>query len=136
MEKKASDTGRVLSGRVVSGLGQGARLTQLDWLREQMEQKLGFVPYPGTFNLSLQDEASLSLWREVRFSPAIELIKEGFCRGRCYRALVEGKLEAAIVFPDVQGYPEDRVEIMAAVNLREALGVVDGDWVFLQVLEG
>ena len=43
-------------------------------------------------------------------------------------------IAGAIVVPDVPGYPDDKIEIIAAVGLRAALGLRDGDTLALEVL--
>ena len=40
-------------GTLCSGLGEGARFTQLPWAVREFRDKLGFEPYPGTLNLLL-----------------------------------------------------------------------------------
>jgi CTP-dependent riboflavin kinase len=43
----------VLVGEACSGLGEGASFTALEWVRREFLSKLGFEPYPGTFNLRM-----------------------------------------------------------------------------------
>jgi len=50
---------------------------------------------------------------------------------RCYRIRING-IGAAIVQPDRSNYPADLVEIIAPVNLRESLHLLDGDEVELE----
>lgn len=38
-----------------------------------------------------------------------------------------GKIHGAVVMPQVPNYPDDLVEVLAPVNLREALRLKDGD---------
>jgi riboflavin kinase len=42
-------------------------------------------------------------------------------------------VKCAIVIPDVPNYPEDVLEIVAPVNLREKLQLKDGDHVEIEV---
>lgn len=51
---------------------------------------------------------------------------EGFCQGRCFKALVMKKVWGAVVVPDVPDYPRDLLEILAPVNLRDAFKLKDG----------
>ncbi len=51
---------RVIQGIVQGGLGQGNSFTQLDWVRQQFRDKIGFDPYPGTLNLRVQDRDGLA----------------------------------------------------------------------------
>ena len=116
-----------LKGKVVSGKREAADFTQLAWVREQFKKEFGFEPYPGTLNLQLEDQEDLSAWSEVRQGPGAVLEPEpGYCAGRCYALSVEGRVSAAAVFPMVPSYPEDIVEILSPVALRERLGLSDG----------
>ncbi len=120
-----------LHGVVMSGVGAAARFTELPWARGQFETKLGFRPFPGTFNIRLQpsDEAA---WSQLRARPGIEITPEpGACLSFCYPLLVNGRISGAALRPEVAGYPQDIVEILAAIHLRSALGLVDGNAVEL-----
>lgn len=116
-----------ICGKVFSGLGQGAYFTQLDWVREQCAAKLGFAPYPGTLNLRVANE-ELEALRRLRGGPRVVLEPPDarFCQGVCYPILM-GDVAAAIVVPLVEDYPKDIVEIIAPVNIKETLGIGDGD---------
>ncbi len=121
-----------LEGVVVDGVGEGRRLTQLDWVREQFRVKLGFDPYPGTLNLRVQDIRALNEWRAAK-SISIEPGAPGFCTSRCYRVVIGG-VAAAWLVPDVAGYPRDLVEIIAPVSLRQTLNLNTGDVVLIESL--
>ncbi len=59
---------------------------------------------------------------------------EGFHEGRCFKALIMGKHFGAVVVPDVPGYPNDLLEVLAPVNLRETLNLKDGVDIEVDVL--
>ena len=56
-----------------------------------------------------------------------------WCYAFCYKALIAGKIVAAIVLPDVAEYPAAQVELIAAVNVRESLSLSDGDPVAVEI---
>ena len=114
-----------LSGTVFSGGGEGKKFLELPWAKRQIEEKLGFAPYPGTLNVKLTEESMkrrklLGKAHSIKVCPA-----EGYCNGLLIKAFI-GTLECAVVVPEVEGYPKDVLEIIAAVNLREALQLKDG----------
>ncbi|MBI4772500.1 MAG: CTP-dependent riboflavin kinase [Chloroflexi bacterium] len=125
----------LISGALVTGRGEGAAFTQLDWAREQFRDRLGIDPYPGTLNLLLEAPADLARWAALRAEPGIPITPPdpGWCLARCYPVRIAGRLPAAIVLPEVPGYPPAQVELIAALPLRETLGLRDGDRVALQV---
>ncbi len=54
---------------------------------------------------------------------------------RCYPVSVEGQIAGAIVLPEVPSNTTDVVEILAPVNLREALKLGDGAAVTIALLQ-
>ena len=121
-----------LSGKVFSGQGRGEKFLELPWVREQIEAKLGFTPYNGTLNMKLASESAkrrklLEKAASMKVCPA-----EGYYSGIILKAFLHS-LECAIVIPEVKGYPEDILEIIAPVNLREKLQLKDGDEITVTV---
>jgi len=121
-----------LSGKVFSGQGRGEEFLKLPWVKRQMKTKLGFTPYQGTLNIKLSGESAkrrklLEKATSMKICPA-----EGFCSGTVIKASI-GALECAIVIPEVAGYPEDVLEILAPTNLRETLQLMDGDEITVTV---
>lgn len=126
-----------LRGRVETGEGEAAIYTQLDWVRSQVADRIGFEQVPGTLNLRLIEPGDLAQWERIQSLDGVPLEPTpGFCAARCYPAWAESHVACAIVLPLVADYPIDVVEVIAPVSLRAALGLVDGDWVSLDVLRG
>ena len=121
-----------LSGKVFSGRGEGEKFLELPWVKRQVKEKLGFIPYHGTLNVRLSEENAkrrklLEKAASMKVCPA-----EGYCSGKIFKAFV-GMLECAIVIPEVAGYPRDVLEIIAPANLREKLQLADGDKITVTV---
>jgi len=114
-----------LKGRVFSGGGTGSLFVNLSWAKKQFKEKLGFSPYPGTLNLQLSSGTNVEELRDATKGIKIKS-PEGFHEGRCFKALIMKKLWGAVVVPEVPAYPHNLLEILAPVNLREALGLKDG----------
>ncbi len=124
-----------LSGRLTSGQGEGAFFARAEWARRQFMAKLGIDPYPGTLNVMVDTETDRETWRKVkaRHGHTIEAPDPEWCNGRCYPVTVCGKVKGAIVLPEVENYPADQIEIIAATGIREALALRDGDPVILEI---
>lgn len=122
----------LLKGRVFSGLGKGSEFLKLPWVRRQIKEKLGFNPYPGTLNIKidepfpLRDNSEQVDWVEITPEP-------GYCRGKCIKCYID-EIECAIVLPKIAGYPADVIEVIAPINLREKLGLRDGDILTVVIL--
>jgi len=119
----------VISGKIVSGAGEGAYFTRIDWVQLQCNEKLGFKPYPGTLNLEISAE-DLPIIESLEHKKGIELISPNpkFCNGKAF-AVSLGEISGAIIMPEekVRVHPQNIIEIIAPLNIKAALNVKDGD---------
>jgi riboflavin kinase len=121
----------VFEGSVFSGLGEGAYYISQEGYRKQFVEKLGFVPYPGTFNLRVRKEDQEDV-RLLEASPFILI--EGFTNGnrsfgpaKCFQGKIAEKFPCALISPVRTHYEGDVVEIISSEYLRKALHAKDGD---------
>ena len=115
----------LIQGRLVRGLGKAADFTQIDWVRRQLIEYAGIDPHPGTVNLALGDNANRSRWRNWRDLPGHVMVPAdaAFCSARCYPARIAGCIPAAVVLPEIAAYPEDKLELVAALPVRQHLSL-------------
>ncbi|NJD77381.1 MAG: DUF120 domain-containing protein [Candidatus Methanoperedens sp.] len=127
---------KILSGKVITGLGEGQYYISLAGYRVQFQEKLGFDPYPGTLNIKL-DQPSIELRK--RISGAIKISgftdqNRTFGRGSCFNVKIRD-IMGAVVIPERTHYPEDIIEIIAPVNLRDYFNIEDGSSVDVEVIK-
>lgn len=123
-----------LEGRVYPGKGDGAKFMKLSWVKNQIKEKLGFAPYPGTLDVRITEE-SVKLKRALAEGDGIKILPvPGFYPGKCYKASFKTELKCAIVLPEVACYPEDLIEIIGSENLRKKFRLSDGDPVQVKVM--
>ena len=125
-----------MKGVVFSDLGRAGAFLGVDWVREAVRERIGFDPYPGTLNLRAHGD-DLSRWEEIRRHGAKSVLPSpdpGFCDAFLYAGSLEGWASAAgpretvaVVVPEVRDYPADKLEIIAAVSLKQTRSVRDGD---------
>jgi riboflavin kinase, archaea type len=118
-------------GKVTSGLGMGQYYISLEGYRSQFLRHLGYIPFPGTLNIKLDEPLDPKRIKAIE----IESFGDGertFGKCRCYKIIIQG-IEAAIIRPDRSNYPADLVEVIAPVRLREKLCLFDGDTVELTI---
>ncbi len=112
-----------MRGKILSGLGQAQYFLAREGYSRQFQERLGFVPFPGTLNVLLDEPFPME-----RQAIKIEgFAEEGrtFGECRCYRIRLNG-IDAAVVRPERSRYPAELIEVIAPVKLR-ALGLEDGD---------
>lgn len=126
-----------ITGRLSTGIGQGRHFTRLDWARSQFIDRLGIDPYPGTVNLTLVDADALAAWAALKATPGVRIDNPNDgpfdCDARCYPVTIAGRIDAAIVLPEIDGYSPHAIEMIAAVGVRDALGISDGDLLAIEV---
>jgi len=132
--EEPSDVG--LSGTVTSGMGEGRHYISLPGYMAQFEDRLGYTPYEGTLNVSLDREG-------VHARPAMEAIEpipidgwedddRTYGPAVCYPVSVEtgdGESYEPVhaIAPERSHHDDDQLELIAPVMLREELGLADGD---------
>ncbi|MCH8054631.1 MAG: CTP-dependent riboflavin kinase [Deltaproteobacteria bacterium] len=127
-----------ITGVIFSDLGQGASFMSLDWVQKALRERLGFFPYPATLNLRLESEREMDMWREAqRRVTGIDIASpdSSFCQARCYLVDIERKHRGAVLLPAVEGYPADKIEVIAPVRLKDELHVRDGDRITLEFVD-
>lgn len=126
----------LLSGSVVSGIGEGKYYMSLGPYKEQFTAALGFEPYPGTLNIRLVP-SSLAIRKKI---DALDWTRiKGFSTdgrtfgdARCIPCRI-GTIKCGIVVPGRTHYPDDLLEVIAPVALRRRLGVEDNDSINVEV---
>lgn len=127
---------KILKGKVITGLGEGQYYISLDGYRRQFLEKLGFEPYPGTLNIKL-DPHSIEIRKRISANIRISGFtdqKRTFGNGSCFNVKISD-MKGAVVVPERTHYPEDVIEVIAPVNLREYLNLMDGSIVQVEVIK-
>lgn len=122
------------TGNVTSGTGKAREFLTLTGYTDQFDERLGYVPYPGTLNLALirhlggrsqlnaYDGIAIDSWRRNgrTFGSAI-----------CYSCVLtrtgDAYTEGHVLVPDRTDHDDETLEIVAPDRLRAALAVDDGD---------
>jgi len=128
---KAKNT--TILGTVTKGIGEGGYYVSQKQYQLEFSAKLGFEAFPGTLNLVVDKE---ELAQFLANKDAVEI--KGFTTNSrsfgsliCYRIGINNT-EAAIAKPERARHPEDIVEIIAPINLRDSLKIKDNDNVKLR----
>ena len=125
-----------IRGRIVEGLRVGANFTQVSWVRKQFISKLSIDPYPGTLNLEIVEQRDRQNFEVLKATQGVEILPEdpSFCSAKCYPVLINGRLRGAIVLPMVEGYPENKMELIASESIKRALFAKAGDDLEVEIL--
>ncbi|MGQ9782240.1 MAG: DUF120 domain-containing protein [Nitrososphaeria archaeon] len=126
------------NGEVFSGIGEGSYYVMIEGYRRQFIEKLGFDPFPGTFNIRLISTLDRRQKKELEYYSGILI--EGFHDeyrtyggAKCFPAMLNDAIEGAIVLTRRTLYDDSVLEFIAPMNIRERLKLKDGDKVRLKV---
>jgi riboflavin kinase len=124
-----------LNGKVISGYGKGCVFLSDKYYKENINQKCGFTPYPGTLNIVLND----------KYIDDIKKIKEEAEKKidgdsehgsvKFVKAILEDSVHGAILFPDKTTHKENEIEFISEKNLRIKFDLKDGDEVKITVYD-
>ena len=131
-----------MTGIIYSDLGQASIFMALDWVQVLLKDRLGYHPFPATLNVRPMAAADAQTWQRVRrefAGTSLTAASERHCGAKLFRvdiskAAQAGKIGGAVLLPEVQDYPEDKIEIVAPMRLKDHFQVNDGDQLTLEFL--
>lgn len=132
-----------LTGVVTTGVGEGEHFVSLPGYAEQFVERLGYEPYPGTFNLHLDERSARKRTRLERLD-GVE-IEAWESEDRTYGAAVaypatlentdgEAYQRAHVLVPERTHHGSEQLELIAPDRLRAALDVDDDAEVNVRVV--
>lgn len=126
----------VLEGELISGLGEGRYYVGIEGYATQFSEKLGITPYPGTFNVKLSPP-SIETRRKLDAMEWTDI--DGFTDhdrtfggAKALKCSING-YACAILIPGRTHYPEEIIELISEVRLRDVLDIGDGAQVTIEV---
>lgn len=113
-------------GRVVRGLGEGGHYVII--YSSSFRRALGYAPFPGTLNISLPAPLDLSMCRGVLVEPPADGYREVYA----YSARIKG-ISVHVIRPLANKHSNNVLEVISPFNIREKLGLRDGDDVEIEI---
>lgn len=124
-------------GTIVTGMGEGEYYMKMPEYKRQFQEKLGFIPYPGTLNLKLTSDEDIITRQSMDKQPGILI--EGFKREdrtfgsvKCFKAEVEN-IKGAVVIPARTHHASNTLEVIATEKIRDELALEEGDRICLRL---
>lgn len=123
---------KAITGIIQKGIGEGAYYVLQKQYQQQFKAKLGFNAFPGTLNLKINKEELapfLANKKQIEIN-GFTTKTRSFGSIKAYKIKINN-IESAIVKPERARHPEDIIEIIAPVNLRDSLKLNDNNKVKL-----
>lgn len=130
-----------LRGRVTDGMGEGRHYISLEGYRTQFIERLHYEPFPGTLNLTLDEESIRRRPRLEALTPVQidgwETDERTFGPAVCYPATVETVDEtyerAHAIVPERTHHDDGNLELIAPEKLRTVLELSDDQWLDITI---
>ena len=121
-----------IDGEVTTGLGKAAYFLSQEFYTREFKKNLGFIPYPGTLNVIVSEEFLKDINEIKNCCNNIIEPDEGFGAVKYIEAILNDKINGAIVFPAKTTHEEHYLEFISENKLRDELNLNDGDFVSLE----
>ena len=130
LEDKEAETIE-FEGVVVSGLFEGAYYVSKEGYQNQIVERLGFEPFPGTLNIKIGEE-DYDKRRRLERGEYIRLegFKDGersFGAAHCFPCIINDEIEGALIVAERSIHDYGVMEIISSYYLRRKLELADGD---------
>lgn len=128
----------IMEGELFSGMREGRYYISVEGYKNQFKEKLGFEPYLGTLNLKLKSYSDLQTKKILLNYPGV-MIEPFENKGRtfgevkCFKTLINDKVEGAVLLIQRTHYGEDVLEVISPEYLREKMKLKDGDKIRLKI---
>ena len=113
-----------LSGSVISGLGEGAYYMSLNGYTKQFKVKIGYVPFPGTLNIKLNQLQATQIIQQLDDLESV--IIDPFSDGKrtygwvkCFHATLNGSIECELIRLERTHHDSSVIELISKNNLRK-----------------
>ena len=125
----------VFEGTVISGLFEGAYYISKEGYKQQIKEKMGFEPFPGTLNIKIKEE-DYDRRRRLERSPTalVDGFKDGersFGPAKLYQVMINDEIKGALIVADRTIHDLSVMEIVSTIYLRRHFKLADGDTVKL-----
>ena len=127
-----------LSGSVISGLGEGAYYMSLNGYTKQFKVKIGYVPFPGTLNIKLNQLQATQIIQQLDDLESV--IIDPFSDGKrtygwvkCFHATLNNSIKCELIRLERTHHNNSIIELISKNNLRKTSKLKTGSKVTVQI---
>ena len=113
-----------LHGSVISGLGEGAYYMSLNGYTKQFKAKIGYVPFPGTLNIKLNQLQATQIIQQLDEPDSIMI--EPFSDGKrtygwvkCFHVTLNNSIKCELIRLERTHHDNSVIELISKNNLRK-----------------
>jgi riboflavin kinase len=134
----SSSSNVLLKGTLVSGMGEGAYYMSLKGYTKQFKSKIGYVPFPGTFNVKLGKKEYTEAIRQFEGMEGIHI--DGYSDGKrtygwvkCFKAKLNSSFDCELIRLERTHHDTSTIELISKNNLRKTAKLSDGSKITITI---
>ena len=127
-----------LKGTLVSGMGEGAYYMGLKGYTKQFESKIGYVPYPGTLNVKLDQKIHQEAIKQFETLDGVKI--KSFSNGKrtygwvkCFNAKLNNSANCELIILERTHHDDSIIELISKTCLRKIAKLKDGSKVSIKI---
>jgi len=128
----------LLKGTLVSGLGEGAYYMSLEGYSKQFKTKIGYIPFPGTFNVKLGKKEYTEAISQFEDMEGIHI--DGYSDGKrtygwvkCFKAKLNSTFECLLIRLERSHHDTSIIELISKNSLRKTAKLSDNSKVTITI---
>lgn len=134
----SSSSNVLLKGTLVSGMGEGAYYMSLKGYTKQFRSKIGYIPFPGTFNVKLGKKEYTEAIRQFEEMEGTHI--DGYSDGKrtygwvkCFKAKLNSSIDCELIRLERTHHDTSTIELIAKDNLRKTANLSDGSKISITI---
>ena len=127
-----------LKGTLVSGMGEGAYYMGLKGYTKQFQSKIGYIPFPGTLNVRLDQKIHQESIKQFETLNGIKI--KSFSDGKrtygwvkCFSAKLNNSINCQLIILERTHHDDSVIELISKVCLRKNAKLKDGSKVSIKI---
>lgn len=127
-----------LKGTLVSGMGEGAYYMSLKGYTQQFKSKIGYVPFPGTLNVRLDQKIHQEAIKQLETLEGVKI--KSFSDGKrtygwvkCFKAKLNNSINCELIILERTHHDDSIIELISKVCMRKTGKLKDGSKVSIKI---
>jgi len=127
-----------LKGTLVSGMGEGAYYMGLKGYTKQFKSKIGYVPFPGTLNVRLDQKIHQESIKQFETLDGIKIMsfsdgKRTYGWVKCFSAKLNNSINCELIMLERTHHDDSVIELISKTCLRKNTKLKDGSKVSIKI---
>jgi len=127
-----------LKGTLISGMGEGAYYMGLKGYTKQFQSKIGYIPFPGTLNVLLDQKIHQAAVKQFETLDGIKI--DSFSDGKrtygwvkCFTAKLNNSIDCELIMLERTHHDTSIIELISKYCLRKTAKLKDGSKVLIKI---